>query len=102
MANCQNNMRYGRQPSMRSPYMQNQNNGFRPVPEPVNHTAQNSRFSSHCPGHSVGHADTMPLAMAYVPWQKWQNIYDTCKAFEQGTIFQELDKPFHGKGGCSR
>ncbi|MCU6747803.1 spore coat associated protein CotJA [Faecalicatena acetigenes] len=44
----------------------------------------------------------MPLAMAYVPWQKWQNIYDTCKAFEQGTIFQELDKPFHGKGGCSR
>lgn len=38
-----------------------------------------------------------PLAMAYVPWQKWQNIYEPAKALTVGTIFQELDQPFTGK-----
>lgn len=42
----------------------------------------------------------MPLAMAYVPWQRWQNIYDAEKGFCRGTIFQELDLPFFGVGGC--
>ena len=42
----------------------------------------------------------MPLAMAYVPWQKWQNIYDAEKGFCNGTIFQELNLPFFGVGGC--
>ncbi|MEE1085772.1 MAG: spore coat associated protein CotJA [Schaedlerella sp.] len=45
---------------------------------------------------------TMPLAMAYVPWQKWCNIYEICKGFQRGTIFGELDKPFLGRGGCNR
>ena len=44
----------------------------------------------------------MPLAMAYVPWQNWRRIYDTEKAFCRGTIFEELDKPFRGMGGCSQ
>ena len=43
--------------------------------------------------------DGMPLAMAYVPWQRWRNLYDSNKGFHRGTIFQELDKPFCGKGG---
>ncbi|MEZ3434723.1 MAG: spore coat associated protein CotJA [Lachnospiraceae bacterium] len=42
----------------------------------------------------------MPLAMAYVPWQEWQNIYEAEKGFCRGTIFEELDKPFCGIGGC--
>ena len=42
----------------------------------------------------------MPLAMAYVPWQNWQNIYDAEKGFCYGTIFQELNLPFLGVGGC--
>ncbi len=42
----------------------------------------------------------MPLAMAYVPWQKWQKIYEAEKALCRGTIFEELDKPFRGIGGC--
>lgn len=46
--------------------------------------------------------DGMPLAMAYVPWQTWQRIYDAEKGFCRGTIFEELDKPFHGMGGCNR
>jgi len=41
----------------------------------------------------------MPIGMAYVPWQKWQHVYDAEKGFCHGTMFQELFKPFQGKGG---
>lgn len=41
--------------------------------------------------------DTFPLAMAYVPWQKWQDIYDIDKAYCAGTIFAQLDLPFYGR-----
>ena len=44
----------------------------------------------------------LPLAMAYVPWQRWRNVYDISKGFHRGTIFEELDKPFLGRGGCNR
>lgn len=44
----------------------------------------------------------MPLAMAYVPWQKWCSIYEADKGFMRGTIFEQLDKPFLGAGGCAR
>lgn len=46
--------------------------------------------------------EDMPLAMAYVPWQTWQNIYDAEKGFCNGTIFQELNLPFEGVGGCQQ
>lgn len=40
-------------------------------------------------------------AMAYVPWQYWDQTYDLEKALQCGTIFPELNKPFSGKrGGC--
>lgn len=42
--------------------------------------------------------DKLPLAMSYVPMQKWRNIYDTATALKAGTIFQELDLPFLGAG----
>lgn len=42
------------------------------------------------------------LAMAYVPWQTWRDIYEVEKALEHGTIFCELDKPFLGRGGAKR
>ena len=42
------------------------------------------------------------LAMAYVRWQEWQKIYDAEKGFCRGTIFQELDLPFCGVGGCQK
>lgn len=41
----------------------------------------------------------MPLAMAYVPWQKWCSLYEADKGFCRGTIFEQLDKPFRGIGG---
>lgn len=44
---------------------------------------------------------SMPLAMAYVPWQRWENILEADKGFHCGTIFRDLRKPFeHGGGGC--
>ena len=42
---------------------------------------------------------SMPLAMAYVPWQRWQQVYPVEKAMNRGTIFPDLDKPF-SMGRC--
>ena len=44
----------------------------------------------------------MTLAMAYVPWQTWEDTYDVHKGLECGTIFPVLNKPFYGKGGCNQ
>lgn len=39
-----------------------------------------------------------PVAMAYVPWQKFDKLFDDLeKAYCAGTIFPELDKPFTGR-----
>ena len=40
-----------------------------------------------------------PIAMAYVPWQRWQQVYPVEKAMNRGTIFPDLDKPF-SMGRC--
>ena len=40
--------------------------------------------------------EQMPIAMAYVPRQSWQKIYENDKGFMRGTIFEQLDKPFKG------
>ena len=42
------------------------------------------------------------LPIAYVPWQQWRAIYEVEKGFRRGTIFEELDKPFKGIGGCCK
>ena len=51
------------------------------------------------PDHSG--VDSLPLAMAYVPWQQFGNLYEPDQALRNGTVFQDLNKPFHGsmKGG---
>lgn len=41
-----------------------------------------------------GNIDQYPVAMAYVPWQRWQQVYPVDKAISRGTIFPDLDKPF--------
>lgn len=38
----------------------------------------------------------MPLAMAYVPWQRFCNLYEECEAIYHGTIFHDLDLDFCG------
>lgn len=49
----------------------------------------------------IKNTDSLPLAMAYVPWQTWGNLYKPEDGLMQGTIFEELDKPFTGRG-CVR
>ena len=41
----------------------------------------------------------MPLAMGYVPWQKFECTYEPMEGLHAGTIFPELDKPFYGRRG---
>lgn len=41
--------------------------------------------------------DRTPLAMAYVPWQSWEETYPENTALEKGTIFPSLDLPFCGR-----
>ncbi|MBQ6809081.1 MAG: spore coat associated protein CotJA [Clostridia bacterium] len=40
--------------------------------------------------------DDFPLAMAYVPMQKFINLYNIEDALCAGTLFKDLDKPFLG------
>ncbi len=41
--------------------------------------------------------DDLPLAMAYVPMQKWGTLYAPAAALDRGTIFPALDLPFIGE-----
>ena len=44
----------------------------------------------------------LPIAMAYVPRQKFSTTYDLNYALRVGTVFPELCKPFCGKRGVRR
>ena len=44
----------------------------------------------------------LPIAMAYVPCQKFSTTYDLNYALRVGTVFPELCKPFCGKRGVRR
>lgn len=55
-----------------------------------------------CGCHHKDQLEGMPLAMAYVPWQDWGDLYCAHKALQVGTVFEELDMPFLGRGGCNR
>jgi len=59
----------------------------------------NSRTYTECDTHprKMKPVDEMMIGMGYVPYQKWQNIYDYEKAFCRGTIFEDLDKPWIGR-----
>ncbi len=42
--------------------------------------------------------DSFPIAMAYVPMQRFKGICDDLEAaYQSGTIFPELDLPFTGR-----
>lgn len=47
--------------------------------------------------------DDFPIAMAYVPWQRFNGICENLeKGYCNGTIFPELDKPFTGRRCCKK
>ena len=58
-----------------------------------------SRNSKHsCPGRQDSqNIDSLSLAMSYVPWQTWEDLYKPEDGFQQGTIFKQLNKPFTGR-----
>lgn len=74
----------------------NNNNMYRQQGNPLDYMQQPMTPPCYNANDSL---DDMPVAMAYVPWQKWQQIYEPCQALQRGTIFKELDKPFLGRGG---
>lgn len=42
--------------------------------------------------------DNLSLAMAYVPWQEFAQLYDNPEeGYREGTMFPELNKPFMGR-----
>ena len=43
---------------------------------------------------------SLPIAMCYVPNQRWKTTYPLDQALTAGTLFPELDLPF--KGGMKR
>ena len=53
-----------------------------------------------CPQMRPTFPQQISLAMAYVPFQKWDHIYTPQAGFERGTVFADLDKPFMGADPC--
>ena len=44
----------------------------------------------------------LPLAMAYVPMQQFEETYEPEQALDNGTLFPALNKPFLGRWGEPR
>ncbi len=126
MANCQNNMRYGRMRTMQPQSWQGNNCMMKENEVCGRVVSEKKQCSENYNGDREKNVkrestcscqidsmfmnqevckdslEQMSLAMAYVPWQKWNDIYEICKGFQRGTIFAKLDKPFWGRGGCNR
>ena len=61
----------------------------------------NTDYVKKCNIQPVGRfPECTAIAMAYIPFQENNDIYDDCQALERGTAFPCLDKPF--MGGCQR
>lgn len=58
-------------------------------------------FDEGCPQPEGEFPKHTPIAMAYVPFQKWERPYDDNIALSRGTIFPSLDKPFIGEEAVS-
>ena len=104
MPNCQNNM-YGRTTGSMLPRQtaSSRNTGCCGRNTGRLQADVTPTVSRNCSREDCGRNDDFlkgtTIAMAYVPWQQWQNVYEICRGFERGTIFEDLNKPFTGKGG---
>ncbi len=68
-----------------------QQNSFANTPAPAPMSGEYSGNISRFPQRT-------PLAMAYVPFQQWGEVYSEDEAFQNGTLFPELNLPFEGGG----
>ncbi len=41
--------------------------------------------------------ENMPIGMAYVPWQEYNNLYSLSQGLNNGTMFRSLDYDFKGR-----
>ena len=63
---------------------------------PLKRSYQNNH--NECAPEFACEVDSLPLGMAYVPYQDWNcNVSNACQGLYDGTIFPELVKPF----GCT-
>ncbi len=79
----------------------NRNNNHSKVNSSCHSTIDNiisERVDSNCNDNNH-HMQHMPVAMAYVPMQKWCDLYDHETAICQGTAFPELNLIFCGSRG---
>ena len=51
---------------------------------------------------NLGTSHELSLAMAYVPPQSWEALYELEEGWKRGTIFQKLDMPWTVAGGGCR
>lgn len=59
-------------------------------------TAQAAQTSQTTPACiSPGTLEGLPLAMVYAPVERFENLYELPEALKNGTLFADLDKPFH-------
>lgn len=72
----------------------------RPIPTPYREYTVPGRNSS-CPPAVAEHSEH-PLAMAYIPWQRWGKTYPPKEALHHGTLFPELFKPLTCRTGGDR
>lgn len=83
--------------------MNNRNDSRRPIclrdMEDCNMQMNLSEFVGMSPSYNED-IDNKPIAMAYVPWQKWRMLYEPKEALKRGTLFKELDLPFEAAKEC--
>lgn len=73
---------------------------FRNMQSPTSPTNFYNFVGMANPQTNNNNIEDMPLAMAYIPFQQWRNLYDPSEAFQRGTIFKELDLPFECAKEC--
>lgn len=74
--------------------MNRQNFNAAPIQRSVQQYTGDNTINAEC-------IDSLPLVMAYVPMQTFRDLYDPESGLTHGTIFRELDLPFHGGMNCS-
>ena len=73
--------------------MERNENGY-PIKGAVERGTDNRTPETKAPMDGcVMQTDSMPLAYAYVPIQRFRMLYDPENALARGTLFEELDLP---------
>ena len=67
----------------------------------TNTTAPSEFSGKGCTPNPTPFPQSTPVAMAYIPFQQFGQLYPPEKGLKRGTIFPDLDKPFLG-GGVSK